>query len=115
MGSGTEKQYPGHRTILGCRCWWCRVSCMRASSHGPWWSFVVFVGGGGRLGLLCASRVLLLGGRGHLLDSCCRSWVAGIVSVGGLRVTLHWGDVVAKRTWVVVGRCVEVVEASRAW
>ena len=27
----------------------------------------------------------------------------------GLDVTLHRGDVVAKRTWVVVGRCVEVV------
>ena len=47
----------------------------------------------------------LLGGRG----GCCRSWMAGIVSAGGLDVTLHWGDVVAKQTWVVVGRCVEVV------
>ena len=70
---------------------------------------MVFVGAGRRLGLLCASRVLLLGGRGHFLDGCCRSGAAGIVSVGGLRVILHWGDVVAKRTWVVVGRCVEVV------
>ena len=47
----------------------------------------------------------LLGGHG----GCCRSWTAGIVSAGGLDVTLHRGDVVAKRTWVVVGRCVEVV------
>ena len=94
---------------MGGRRWWRRVSCVRVSSRGPWWSCVVFVGASRRLGLLCASRVLLLGGRGHLLDACCRSWVAGIVSVGGLRVTLHWGDVVAKRTWVVVGRCVEVV------
>ena len=31
------------------------------------------------------------------------------MSAGGLDVTLHWGDVVAKRTWVGVGRCVEVV------
>ena len=70
---------------------------------------MVFMGAGCRLGLVCASRVLLLGGRGHLLDGCCRSWTAGIGSLGGLHVMLHWGDVVAKRTWVVVGRCVEVV------
>ena len=76
---------------------------------------MVFVGGGRRLGLLCALRVLLLGGCGHLLDGCCRSWAAGIVSVGGLRVIFHWGNVVATRTWVVVGRCVEVVEVLQAW
>ena len=47
----------------------------------------------------------LLGGRG----GCRRSWTAEIVSAGGLLVTLDRGDVVAKRTWIVVGRCVEVV------
>ena len=47
----------------------------------------------------------LLGGRG----GCRRSWTAEIVSGGGLLVTLDRGDVVAKRTWVVVGRWVEVV------
>ena len=110
-----EVESAGHQTILGHRRWWCCVSCVHASSRGLWWSCVLFMGGCRRLGLLCASRVLLLGGHGHLLDGCCRSWAAGLVSVGGLRVTLHWGDVVAKRTWVVVGWCVEVVEASWAW
>ena len=47
----------------------------------------------------------LLGGCG----GCCHSWTTEIVSAGGLLVTLHRGDVVAKRTWVVVGRCVKVV------
>ena len=93
----------------GGQCWWRRVSCMHASTGGPWWSWVVFVGAGHRLGLLCASRSLLLGGRGHLLDGCCCSRTAGIVSVGGLRVTLHGGDMVAKWMWVVIGRFVEVV------
>ena len=55
--------------------------------------------------VVCAFSLSLLGGRG----GCCRSWTAGIVAAGGLDVTLHRGDVVAKRTWVVVGRCVEVV------
>ena len=31
------------------------------------------------------------------------------MSAGRLLVTLHQGDVVAKQTWVVIGRCVEVV------
>ena len=31
------------------------------------------------------------------------------MSAGGLLVILHWGDMVAKQTWVVVGWCVEVV------
>ena len=31
------------------------------------------------------------------------------MSVGGLHVMLHGGDVVVKRMWVVVGRCVAVV------
>ena len=35
--------------------------------------------------------------------------MAGIVSPGGLDVTLHWGNMVVKRTWVVVGQCVKVV------
>ena len=47
----------------------------------------------------------LLGGRG----GCHHSWMAEIVSAGGLLVKLHQGDVVAKRTWVVIGQCVEVV------
>ena len=51
----------------------------------------------------------LLGGRGHLLGGCCRSWMAGIVSAGWLHVMLHRGAVVAKQTWVVIGRFVEVV------
>ena len=105
-----EVESAGHRTILGHRRWWCRISCVRVSSRGPF-----FVGAGRRLGLLCASRILLLGGRGHLLDGCCRSWAAWIVSVGWLHVTLHWGDVVAKQMWVVVGWCVEVVEELWAW
>ena len=58
-----------------------------------------------RCRVVCASLLSLLGGRG----SCCRSWTAGILSAGGLHVRLHRGDVVAERTWVVVGRCVEVV------
>ena len=58
-----------------------------------------------RCRVVCAFSLSLLGGR----SGCCRSWTAGIVSSGGLDVTLHRGDVVAKRTWVVVGRCVEVV------
>ena len=59
--------------------------------------------------VLPASLLLLLGGRGHLLGSYCRSWMAQIMSVGGLHVMLHGGDVVAKRTWVVIGWCVAVV------
>ena len=93
-----EVEGAGGRTILGGRRWWCHVSCVRASSRGPWWLCVVFVGAGCRLGLVCALHVLLLGGCGHLLDGCCCSWMAGIGSVGRLRVTLHWGDVVAKQT-----------------
>ena len=73
--------------------------------RGRWSSF----------GVAVCFALLLLGGCGHLLDGCCHSWAAGLVSVGGLHVTLHWGDVVAMWTWVVVGRCVEVVEASQAW
>ena len=92
-----EVESAGHQMILGPRCWWCHISCVRASSCGPCGSCVVFMGGGCRLGLLCALRVLLFGGHGHLLDGCCHSWVAGIVSVGGLCVTLHLGDVVAKQ------------------
>ena len=103
-----EVEGAGGQMILGSRHWWCSISCVRASSRGPWWSCVVFMGAGCRLGLLSASCVLL-GGCGHLLDSCCCSWTAGIVSVGGLHVMLHWGDVVVKQTWVVVGWCVEVV------
>ena len=66
--------------------------------RGRWWSFV-------RCCVVCVVLLSLLGGRG----GCCCSWTAGFVSVSGLHVTLHRGDVVAKRTWVVVGRCVEVV------
>ena len=73
--------------------------------RGRWLSF----------GVAVCFALLLLGGHGHLLDGCCLSWAAGIVSVGGLRVILHWGNVVATRTWVVVGRCVEVVEVLQAW
>ena len=65
---------------------------------GRWSSFA-------RCRVVCAFSLSLLGGRG----GCCRSWTAGIVSGGGLDVTLQRGDVVAERTWVVVGRCVEVV------
>ena len=53
----------------------------------------------------CVICTFLLGSHG----SCYCSWMAGIVSAGGLQVTLHQGDVVAKQMWVVVGRCVEVV------
>ena len=35
--------------------------------------------------------------------------VLGRLGSCGLHLTLHWGDVVAKWTWVVVGRRVEVV------
>ena len=58
-----------------------------------------------RCRVICAVSLSLLGGCGD----CCHSWMAGIVSAGGLDVTLHWADVVVKRMWVVVGRCVEVV------
>ena len=54
-----EVEGSGGRTILSGRRWWHRVSCVRASSHGPWWSCVVFLGTGHRMGLLCASRILL--------------------------------------------------------
>ena len=72
---------------------------------------MVFVGGGGRLVLLCALGVFVpaVGWSWSFVGRCRHPWTAGIVSAGGLLVTLHWGDVVAKRTWVVVGRCVEVV------
>ena len=46
-------------TIVRGRRWWCRVSRVRASGRGPWWSCVGFVGAGRRLGLLCASRVFV--------------------------------------------------------
>ena len=59
--------------------------------------------------MICASLLPLLGGRGILLGGCCHSWTAGIESAGGLHVTLHGGDVVVKRTWVVIGWCVKVV------
>ena len=59
--------------------------------------------------VLCAPVFLLLGGRGHLLGGCCRSWMAGIVLAGRLHVMLHRGDVVVKRTRVVIGRFVEAV------
>ena len=52
-----EVESAGHRMILGCRRWWCHVSCMHASSHIPGWSCVVFVSTGCCLGLLCASCV----------------------------------------------------------
>ena len=56
------------RTLLNClalgevesagrRRWRCRVSCVRASSRIPGWSYVVFVSAGRCLGSLCASRV----------------------------------------------------------
>ena len=56
-----------------------------------------------------ASLLLLLGDHGILLGRCCHSWMAGIVSQHGLHVVLHGGDMVVKRTWVVVGQCVEVM------
>ena len=55
--------------------------------------------------VFCTFWLSLLGG----CDSCCYSWMAGIVSAGGLHVMLHGGDMVAKQMWVVVGRRVEVV------
>ena len=72
---------------------------------------MVVVGGGGCLVLLCASGVFVVAvGWLWSFVGCCRHpWMAGIVSAGGLLVTLHRGDVVAKRTWVVIRRCVEVV------
>ena len=72
---------------------------------------MVFVGGGGRLVLLCASGVFVpaVGWSWSYVGRCRHPWTAGIVSAGGLLVTLDRGDVVAKRTWVVVGRWVEVV------
>ena len=59
--------------------------------------------------VLHASVLPLLAGQGHLLGGCCRSWTAGIMSAGQLRVMLHGGDIVAKRMWVVVGQFVKVV------
>ena len=59
--------------------------------------------------MLHMSWLPLLRGRGILLVRCCRSWTAGVVSPSGLHVALHGVNVVAKRTWIVVGRCVEVV------
>ena len=105
-----EVESAGCRIILGRRRWWCRVSCVRASSCIPGWSYVVFVSAGRCLGccVLRTSVFPLWGGQGHLLGSCC-SWTAGIVSAGQLHVMLHGGDIVAKWTWVVVGRFVEVV------
>ena len=35
--------------------------------------------------------------------------MAGVVSPSGLDVALHGVDVVVKRMWIVVGRCVEGV------
>ena len=59
--------------------------------------------------MLHTSWLPLLCGRGILLVHCCRSWTAGVVSPSGLHVALHGVDVVAKWTWIVIGRCVEVV------
>ena len=59
--------------------------------------------------MLHTSLLPLLHGRGIFLGHSCRSWMAGVVSPSGLHVALHGVDVVAKRTWIVIGRCVEVV------
>ena len=84
------------------------VACVSASSRGRWWSGVVF---GGRVVLLCASGVFVaaVGWSWSFVGRCHHPWTAGIMSAGGLLVTLHRGNVVAKWTLVVVGRCVEVV------
>ena len=84
-------------TIVRGRRWWCRVSWVRASGRGPWWSCVGFVGAGRHLGLLCASCVFVavvgwlwyfVGPLLSFLDGWGR----------GLHVALHGVDVVAKRT-----------------
>ena len=84
------------------------LSWVRASIRGRvWFSWVLVVVWGCRM--LHASLLPLLRGRGILLGRCCHSWMAGVVSPSGLHVALHGVDVVAKRTWIVVGRCVGVV------
>ena len=75
------------------------------------WSCVVFVGAGRRLGLLCASCIFVavvawlwyfVGPLLSFLDVWGR--VTQWASCG-----IHGVDVVAKQTWIVIGRCVEVV------
>ena len=98
----------GHRTSVRGRRRWCRLSWVRASSHGHvWFSWVLVIVWG--CCVLHASLLPLLRGHDILLGRCCRSWTAGVVSPSGLHVALHGVDVVAKQTWIVVGWCVEVV------
>ena len=86
------------------------VVCMHpVVAHGGcvWFSLALVVLWG--CSVLCTSLLPLLGGCGILLDACCRSWTAEIVSAGGLHVMLHGGNMVEKWTWIVIGRHVEVV------
>ena len=98
----------GRRTSVRGRCRGCRLSWVHASSRGRvWfsWALVIVLG----CCVLHVSLLPLLCSHGILLGRCCRSWTAGVVSPSGLHVALHGVDVVAKRTWIVVGQCVEVV------
>ena len=52
-----EVESAGRQMILGRQRWWCRISCVHASSRILGWSYVVFVSAGRCLGLLCALRV----------------------------------------------------------
>ena len=75
------------------------------AADGRWWALWPLV--------LVRRLLLSLGGRGHLMGRCCRSWAAGIVCGGGAYVTFHVGDVVAGRMWVLFGRCVDVMGGWR--
>ena len=98
----------GRRTSVHGRRRGCCLSWVHASSRGRvWFSWALAVVWG--CCVLHASLLPLLRGRGILLGGCCRCWTAGVLSPSGLHVALHGVDVVAKRTWIVVGQCVEVV------
>ena len=106
-------------SVVGDR-WWCCVGWVYASPVVAGGGHVSFACGCVVCMWLCRFHVVMSFSRCHVVSPFLMSWLgghggchhsstAGMVSAGRFDTMSNWGNVVARRMWVVVGRCVEFV------